>query len=60
MSLVLVGYYLGVLERDYQWIGQWLKAWPINREIIRWDRVVELVNGTTNASQHDGPDIFDA
>ena len=59
LSLLLVGYYVGALERDFQWVGKSVAAWPLSRDIINWERVSHLLKEqgveTQQVIQPDGP-----
>ena len=43
VALLLGGYILGVVERDFQWIGSYKQVAPLTSEITKWERVEQLV-----------------
>jgi hypothetical protein len=43
VSLLLAGYLVGIMERDFQWLKNQIRVLPLTSEITKWERVEELI-----------------
>ena len=42
-AIFSAGYFIGVVERDAQWLRRQVHVSQLSAEIVRWDRVEQLV-----------------
>ena len=43
LSAFVVGYFVGVIYRDLQWVNVTNKLWPVSSEVTNWQRVEEIL-----------------
>ena len=43
---IIIGYYIGTIVRDTDWLRSFKKAWPFTEKITDWAKVEELSNPT--------------
>ncbi len=45
MSLFAIGFYFGIVVRDFQWVESLRRQWPFREETTDWDKVQKLASG---------------
>ena len=43
LSVFFAGLFIGTIARDYKWHRQFVRDWPLSREITDWGRVDDLL-----------------
>ena len=44
IGFIMIGYLIGILNRDFRNIKSAVSNWEFNRQILNWERIDELLN----------------